>query len=294
MSTRRFAVALLTALMLSSLSVLPVAAKRPVSPPASPPPERELTAEEEAESAARVAAAETFLASEEADGADLVSLACVTPNASTISSPDASPEATCATPYALLPVTARDQIKSYYCGPAVGQVIANYAWAVSSTANKYSQTKIAGWMKTDVNGYTNAPELEDGLEAATMNAPRRPAGWNWVVTRLLDTDGDGLYADQLHTYVRSNVSSSKMPLAIPVKPHDPNSKYRLSSWAKPVRSPGHWITAYGWYANWTNSDVPQIAYTDSSRDEGGSTGKFWDPTRHIAVLILEHTGRFVW
>jgi hypothetical protein len=85
-----------------------------------------------------------------------------------------------------------------------------------------------------------------------------------------------------------------MPLALAVKPHDRNSKYHLSSWSKPVNSPGHWIAAYGWYATWTNNDTPRIYYTDSSKDEGGSTGKFWDPTRHIAEMIRVHTGVFVW
>ena len=85
-----------------------------------------------------------------------------------------------------------------------------------------------------------------------------------------------------------------MPLAFAVKPHDRNSRYHLSSWPKVVDSVGHWITGYGWYAFWTNSDTPRIYYTDSSKDEGGSTGKYWDPTRHIAALIMEHTQRFVW
>lgn len=303
MSTRRPAAVLLGVMVLSLLVVAPAAAKRPTptiapepAPPTSPPAERPLTAAEEAASAAKMAAAEAYLASASVRQSDLMSLACVTPNAepTSVGSADASTQSGCSTPYAMLAVEARDQTKSYYCGPAVGQVIANYSWAMGAGKNKYSQATIAGWMKTDINGYTNAPELEVGLEVATRNSPRRPAIWDWVVSRLLDTDGDGHVSDQLHAYVRSNVSSSKMPLAIPVKPHDRNSNYRLSSWSKPVVSPGHWIAVYGWYATWSNSDTPQIAYTDSSRDEGGSTGKFWDPTRHISALMLEHTGRFVW
>jgi hypothetical protein len=45
---------------------------------------------------------------------------------------------------------------------------------------------------------------------------------------------------------------------------------------------------------WTEHGHARIYYTDSSKDEGGSTGKFWDPTRHIAAMIMEHTQRFVW
>jgi hypothetical protein len=94
--------------------------------------------------------------------------------------------------------------------------------------------------------------------------------------------------------VRANVSGSKMPLAFSLKPHDPNSRYHLVSWPRPVVSVGHWISIYGWYSNYTGTDTARIYYTDSSRDEGGGTGKYWDPTRHVAAMIGEHTRVFVW
>ena len=109
-----------------------------------------------------------------------------------------------------------------------------------------------------------------------------------------DFDNDGATGDELQNYVRANVSGSKMPLAIPVKPHDPRSYYNLSSWPKAVSSPGHWIAAYGWYGYWNGSTFSRVYFTDSSRDEGGSTGKYWNPTRDIAALMMEHTRRFVW
>ena len=301
MSTRRLTMTLLAALVLTSLSAGPALAKRP-APPAAPPPaapeEPPLTPEEEAAAEAKIAVAEAYIAEQAASGADLVPLACVSANSD--SSPDASTEgdasvqSSCTTPWATLPMEARDQTKGNYCGPAVGQVITNYSWAMASGKNKYSQATIASWMATDANGSTNAPWLERGLERATSGAPRRPANWDWLVTYLNDTDGDGQFGDQLHAYVRTSISNFKMPLAIPVKPHDRYAPYHLSSWPRPVNSVGHWIAVYGWYASWTNSDTPQIGYTDSSRDEGGSTGKFWDPTRHLAHMIRAHTKRFVW
>lgn len=298
MSTRRIIAAMLTALVLSSQPIGPAHAARPVKPQPAPPggaAERPLTPEEQAASDRKVAAAEAYIASVDAAGGNLLSLSCVAPATTT---PDATTGGattqSCTVPQAYLAVAARDQIRGHYCGPAVGQVIANYTWAVGATANKYSQTTIAGWMKTDVYGYTNAPELEDGLEVATARAPRRPAGWDWIVTNLRDTDGDGVLGDQLQHYVRSNVSGSRMPLALAVKPYDPNGRFHLSSWARPVSSPGHWIAAYGWYSYWAGNDFSRIYYTDSSKDEGGSTGKYWDPTRHLAEMIRDHTGRFVW
>lgn len=290
MFTRRVALAAASGVVLTSMLAAPVSAAKPTKPPSGSPVERPLTSEEEAAAARKVAASDAYLALVASEGLDLVSLSCVTP---TGASTQATTEA-CAVPQGYLAVTARDQVKSTYCGPATGQVIANYSWAVAAGADKYTQAKIAGWMKTDLNGGTSAPELEDGLELGTQGAPRRPAGWNWVVLDMVDRDGDGHTGDELQGYVRSNVSSAKMPLAIPVKPHDPASKYYLVSWPKAVRSVGHWIAAYGWYGAYNGTTFSRIYYTDSSRDEGGSTGKFWDPTRDIAALIKEHTRRIVW
>ncbi|MEO5985576.1 MAG: hypothetical protein ABIW50_05340 [Candidatus Limnocylindria bacterium] len=292
MFRRTTALAAIAGVMLTATLVGPVSAAKPTKPPVSDPPsERPLTPEEQAAAERKVAASDAYLASIEATGADLATLSCPTPTAT---GPQATTTGTCSVPQGYLAVEARDQIKGTYCGPATGQVIANYSWAIGPGANKYTQGVIAGWMKTDANGMTNAPELERGLELATQGSPRRPATWDWVIFDLRDRDNDGAIGDELQGYVRSNVSNSKMPLAMPVKPHDPASQYYLVSWPKAVKSVGHWIAAYGWYGNWTGTSFSRIYYTDSSKDEGGSTGKFWDPTRDIAALIDEHTRRIVW
>jgi hypothetical protein len=232
-----------------------------------------------------------------------VSLDCATPDGATDEASSGTDlaavgggaiSAGCDVPGDFLAVSARDQIRGHYCGPATGQVISNYTWAIPLNANKYSQTKIAGWMQTDANGGTSAHTMEDGLERATARAPRRPAGWDWVVTYLKDRDGDGWVGDQLHDYVRSNISGSRMALAIPVLPHERNGRFHLSSWPNPVNSPGHWIAAYGWKGFYDGTDFAKIYYADSSKDEGGSTGRFWDPLRHVAAMIMDHTERFVW
>jgi hypothetical protein len=292
MFSRRFAMAALSAVILLTAGAGSAAAAKPTPAPTPPAPsnERPLTAKEEAAAAAKLAAAEAYVALAARDGRDLVSLACVTPT----SLGDGATIDACAIPQGFLSVSARDQTKGTYCGPATGQVISNYSWAVASTANKYTQAKIAAWMATDVNGRTDAPYLEDGLELATSGSPRRPAGWDWVVINLTDTDRDGQVGDQLHTMVRSNISNSKMPLAIPVKPYASGAAFHLSSWARPVSSVGHWIATYGWVGLWTGTDSSLLYYTDSSKDEGGSTGKFHDPMRHIARMIMDHTGRLVW
>lgn len=286
MFTRRIAMAALSGVLISALAGAPVAAAGPKSPAG----EAQLTPQQQAASDRKVAASQAYLAAVAASGVDLVSLNCITPTGATSNAGTMA----CTVPQGYLAVEARDQVFGHYCGPAVGQVIANYTWAMGSGVNKYTQARIAGWMGTDVNGGTSSQSLANGLEAATKGAPRRPAIWQWVVTPLSDSDRDRHTADELQGFVRSNVSGSKMPLAFSLKPHDPNSRYYLTSWPRPVVSVGHWISIYGWYSNFTGTESARIYYTDSSKDEGGGTGKYWDPTLHIAAMIGEHTRVFVW
>ena len=289
MLSQRIVMATAYAVLILVTSAAPASATRPVRQLL--PPERPLTAEEQIASDRKVTAAERYVASDAARASVRTSLVCVTPESGTQASTDQSG---CSVPSDFLVIAARDQTRGHYCGPAVGQVIANHTWAVPLNANKYTQAQLAVWMQTDVFGGTSAYSMEYGLEVATRNAPRRPAGWDWVVSPLEDTDRDGTFGDQLHAYVRSNVSGSNMGLAISVKPHDANGRFHLSSWPKPVNSPGHWISAYGWWGLYDGSDSARLYYTDSSRDEGGATGTFWDPIRHIGGMIRDHTQRFVW
>ena len=231
MLTRRTAAAMLAALLLSTIAAGPASAVNPTRTPTQPTRgERGLTAAERIAAERRIAAAETYDSTFRSQGLDLVPLSCATPESTTGSGSAMAVTQACGVPQGFLGVEARDQLLGHYCGPAVGQVIANYSWAMASGLNKYTQAKIAGWMGTDATGQTDAFGMEDGLEAGTASSPRRPAGWDWVVTDLRDRDGDGTTGDELHTYVRSNISASRMPMAIPVKPHDPASQFNLSSW----------------------------------------------------------------
>jgi hypothetical protein len=248
-------------------------------------PERPLTSAELAVGERRIRAAVQYVA---AADAELRTASCPIPTGS-----GPTPQS-CPPPSGFLGVEARDQIKAIYCGPAVGQVVSNYTWAMGAARNKYTQGQIAAWMRTDINGGTAAPELEDGLEQSTIRSPRRPQNWDWVVINLLDRNHDGQEGDELHGYVRSNVSGSRMPLALPVKPHEPGAQFWLVSWPLPKPSVGHWIAVYGWKHLWQGGDLARTYYTDSSKDEGGGTGKYSDPTRHLAEMIMLHTRRLVW
>jgi hypothetical protein len=309
MSSRRIALAMLGAVLILTAGVMPVSAATPSNPAPAVEPmpirERPLTPAEQAASDRKVAAAVAYLASSAAQRFGRATLDCAVPeatppNAATSRSTDLSAigdpatTADCDVPSDFLAVSARDQSRGHYCGPAVGQVIANYTWAMPLDANKYGQIKIAGWMQTDANGGTSAHTMEDGLEIATAAAPRRPSDWDWVVTYLKDRNGDGGAGDEFHGYVRANVSGSRMALAIPVLPHERDGRFHLSSWPEPVNSPGHWIAAYGWKGLYDGTNTSKIFYTDSSEDEGGSTGRFFDPMRHVAGMVRDHTERFVW
>lgn len=311
MGSRRFFLASLTAALALTATSGPALAKKP--DPAGPD-DRPPTAQERAASDRKAAAAERYVDSTEASGDDLVTLACAVPmsgtsgaEASSLETADdraVTPDAgqaeiaplACWVPQGFLAVEARDQINGWYCGPAVGQVIANYSWAMPAGANKYLQRDIAVWMSTDINGGTGSWNMERGLETATWGSPRRPAGWDWLVTRLEDTDRDGWVGDQLDAYVRSNISQSRMPLAISVKPYAPDSPSgaHLSSWLQPVWSVGHWVSIYGWMFVHDGTDRARMYFTDSSKDEGGGTGKYWTSTRWFTLMILEHTRLIVW
>ena len=291
MFSRRIVPAIVGAVVILGAGAMPVAAAKPT--PAAPIAERPLSTEEQAASDRKVAAAMAYLASPAARSAERATLDCVTPNGA-VPAGDAVAAGGCEIPQAFLPVSARDQIRGHYCGPAVGQVIANYTWAMPADKNKYTQAKLAAWMQTDANGGTSAHTMEDGLELATAGAPRRPSNWDWVVTYLRDADGNGGVGDEFFDFVRANISGSRMPLAIPVKPHEPGGRFHLESWPHPVDSPGHWIAGYGWMGLYDGTNSSQVFYTDSSEDEGGSTGKFADPMRHVAGMIRDHTQRFVW
>lgn len=294
MFSNRFTIAMLSAVLLLAASAGPTAARKP-----GPPPEGPLTAQEQAASDRKIAAAEAYVATADSQSLGLMTQWCPTPQSIGTTSQGATSDATtqsCGwTPSGFLGVSARDQINGIYCGPAVGQVIANYSWAMSASANKYSQKTLATWMRTDYYLGTSAGWLASALNTATHGSPREPSNWTWIVSILADNNRTGDLTDDLFTYMRANVSGSRMPLATSVKPHDQNSGFRLSSWPKPVNSVGHWIAFYGWSGTYARgSDAARVYYTDSSRDEGGATGKFWDPVRHIAILMSEHHRRFVW
>jgi hypothetical protein len=76
-----------------------------------------------------------------------------------------------------LTVYARQQTKSYYCGPAVVQIVSNFSWGKTGTANKYTQKTISdNWTHTDANGQTYLGDEINGMNQAT----KRPSNFVYM------------------------------------------------------------------------------------------------------------------
>ena len=142
--------------------------------------------------------------------------------------------------------------------------------------------------------------MADGLDIATARAPRRPANWDWVVTRLEDTDHDGTFGDQLHDYVRANISGMRMALAIPVLPHERDGRFHLSSWPQPVEFAGP-LDCRVWLARPLRRDgllaavlhrlVGGRGRLDRSLLGPDETHRRHDPRPHPAVRVVTRDGR---
>jgi hypothetical protein len=195
--------------------------------------------------------------------------------------------------YGFVSTYARDQDKWFYCGPATVQVVSNKQWGIYSSndnTNKYTQQKISDtWTLTDANGLTSPYREEVGLNGSTSG--RRPSGFAYL--RYQVTSGS-----DWHNKIVTDVTDWGMALTASVAPHDPGASYFLSSWPIPTTSgAAHWIVIRGWYGLWDGSMSPYVYYNDSSRDEGGSTGAFSDPSFRVYQTLIKvnpnHEGKWI-
>lgn len=181
-----------------------------------------------------------------------------------------------------LAIYPRQQIKSYYCGPATVQQVINYTRGIftwDASVNTFGQQAISDlWLKADANGGTSPYRERVGMNAGS----RLPAGFTYYEYQV--TSG----ADW-HGKVITDVTGWNMPLTAAVAPRDVGALYFLSSWAnsRPVNT-GHWIVVRGYYGKWDGTRGPLVYYTDSSGGAGGSTGRFYDPSYDV-YWTLVHT-----
>ena len=127
---------------------------------------------------------------------------------------------------------------------ATVQVVSNYVWRVGSTANKWTQSQIAGWTRTDGSG-TSGNYESYGLNKATAGSPYLPANWTYrnAYASELANGGSSWHALS-HGYQHYS-----MPQVVSVAPKDPNFAYFLHSWSDTKIKPqyaGHYIVLFGW------------------------------------------------
>jgi hypothetical protein len=233
----------------------------------------------------KLAAAKKLVAAAEQASAEAVRSGAVSPASCPMSAGGVEPYNACMPYWGYVATHARQQIKSYYCGPAAVQVVANYAWGYSGTTNKYSQSYISStWTKTDQNGQTMVGDERYGLNQATKG--HVPGGWVYVAVRA--TSGS-----DWHNMLRTDVGVYAMPIVVTLAPHDVGASYWLRSWPKAMNA-GHYIVVNGWNQVWDNTRNPTVTYDDGSSGYGGSTGEFSDPAFDVYYTIDIHDGWTIW
>ncbi|MFI0445286.1 C39 family peptidase [Actinomadura sp. 6N118] len=146
-------------------------------------------------------------------------------------------------------IKAQKQQRSYWCAPAAGRALL-YPLLGSALP---SQSKLAGWMRTDSGG-TSGPALRNGLRKA------------------LSTYGSGQYdvvalrpgsQSAFHTNIKSAVGSKKVALIYRVY-------FGYKPWGRQVNNKtGHFMVVRGY----TTGSGPKVLWWDP-----------WDNTYHTASL----------
>lgn len=296
---RRLVIALALAVLTAQLAVPAVGAKGP--PPGQAPGGGEPQGDDRvlpltaAQRASRDAKESLISATLDATaggdgGSGAVTMSCPTPTgAGTRDAVEAETlaAASCFTPSTFtLAASPRQQEKSYYCGPAVVQVVSNFSYG-HTTTNKYSQTTISNnWTKTDATLQTYLGDFINGMNAAS----RKPSGFAYMQKH------SPTFADW-HTTIVSGVYNWRMPLATSVRPHEVGATYYIISW--PVaKAAAHYIGLFGYkgFASTRNLDR-KVYYTDTAGQyaaSGVKAGNFWDISFDIYQTMMMNNKNMVY
>jgi hypothetical protein len=216
---------------------------------------------------------------------------CPTPT-STSSDPSSSTQAAetqaCYTPskWVLPNINPRQQEKWYWCGPAVGQVMSNYTWGMSASQNKYSQSQIASWMRTEINRQTFLGDFIAGVNRAT----RRPSNFVYMQKHA------PTFTDW-HNTIIAGVYTWRLPLAAGVNPHPTWADYYIISWPEP-KNAAHYIELHGYegYASTANGSR-FVYYSDTAGPfaaPGMKAGNFRDISFDVYRTMMANTGDMVY
>ena len=193
-----------------------------------------------------------------------------------------------------LEVRARQQYRSYWCGPAAGQIVINWsrgiiiqdqskAAAESLAVNYKKQSTIAGWMGTTSTDGTWGGSLASALNRS--DAVLKPVSYwiySWAPSGTLS---------QFMSKVLADVYAFEMPLVLPVVVHKPGSAYFLSSW--PTANDAHHYVVISGYQG-TSSTTSVLTFKDSSGTYGGGTGTYTDTAETMWKANSFNNGYVVW
>lgn len=194
---------------------------------------------------------------------------------------------------------ARQQITSYYCGPASAQVIINRTRDVvssstdgqSTTTNYRAQSVIASFMGTGTSGST-AGMVRNGLnQFADLDT-----SWARVPFTILDGISSG---SDFHWAMVTATWMLLRGAAVPVQMTF--SSQHLASWTSAswwnnhsgytVR---HWLSVRGYSGFWDGTYGPILYFTDSAGGYGGVTGNFSNASRLMYNLNQANSARIVY
>jgi hypothetical protein len=231
------------------------------------------------------------------DGSQLAASSCPTPTGSTdgaSSSEQVSAQtAGCYQPYRfVLAVYPRQQQRGDYCGPAVAQIVSNFSWGLTGSANKYSQATIASWAGTSAvdctgDGIADAGSCLGNLIWAMNQATRRPSGFAYMQKHRPTFTA-------WHNTIISGVFDWRLPLAAGVRPWTLNNQYRLISWTKQSHG-GHYIELHG-YEGYATSASRYVFYSDTAgaAASGTAAGNWQQSSNVVYITMMDHHGNMIY
>ncbi|MGA2512133.1 MAG: C39 family peptidase [Candidatus Limnocylindrales bacterium] len=193
-----------------------------------------------------------------------------------------SPASGCPGHWGYVATYPRRQEQPYFCGVATVQVVANYVWRVGAAANKWTQTQIVAWTRTNGSGTSGSYESY-GLNKATAGSPYVPPNWTYRNAYLSELANGG---SSWHALLRTDISTYSMPQVVSVAPKDPNFGYFLHSWSDTrikAQYAGHYIVLFGWDGVWDGTRGPIVQYDDSAVGPSGTADS--DPAYDMWQMI---------
>lgn len=183
----------------------------------------------------------------------------------------------------ILNISPRQQTKSYYCGPAVVQLVSNYSHQMAPSANWYTQQRISDlWTKTDANGQTYLGDLINGMNGASV----LPSGFAYIQKH------NPTFTDW-HNTIISGVYDWRMPLAAGVIPRKSGATYRLVSW-NIVSNAGHYIEIHG-YVGFVQNPQKWVFFSDTAGMYASSTaGNYKQSSFAVYKTMMYNNGNMVY